>query len=141
MKKEKNDIDFVPYIESKAMKELGFDGKCFGFYYGSKNKFKRINKIKNSYDITKISETRSTLFVASPLYQQAFDWFRKTHELESYISPKLSYPDGFITGFEYYYSIIDSNGDYGDDGVYDFEEATIKRLRKLIEIVKERSNG
>lgn len=122
--------EFVPYKEALALKELGFDEVCHGQYdNGSEYKFIGM-KFRNS-------DSKNSVICALPLWQQAFRWFREKQDLQSHISPKLSYPDGFITGIEYYYSVLDSKGDYSDDGVYSYEEAQLACLRKLIKIVKD----
>ena len=114
--------EFVPYKPSLDMKELGFDEPCFGFYY-SNGKFIQIHTIGFPEDKKDC--------VLSPLYQQAFRWFRKKHGLHVII-------DGEIRP-----QIKDSNSkllfEYTKDGKYagfEYEEAELECLKKLIEIVK-----
>ena len=61
---------FVTYDQALALKELGFDEPCFG-YYNMKKKF-------NMGDYT-TKHWKSTCL--APLYQQAFRWFREEHGL------------------------------------------------------------
>ena len=67
MKKE-----FIPYEQALALKELGFDEPCLGYYTGDKMHFVlrplmlRANELE-SYVVT------------APLYQQAFRWFREKY--------------------------------------------------------------
>jgi hypothetical protein len=57
--------EFVSYNQALSLKELGFDEPCFG-WFGSTGIF-------NDWDATDIN---------APLYQQAFRWCRKKHNLE-----------------------------------------------------------
>ena len=57
--------EFIPYEQALALKELGFDEPCFGYFY-TKDKFFD-TKIKNSQLDEEVS-------VSSPLYQQAFQF-------------------------------------------------------------------
>jgi len=59
--------EFVPYTESLALKEIGFDEECLGYYFNKQLSF----GAKTSYGEV----------VEAPLYQQAFDWFEKTHSI------------------------------------------------------------
>ena len=67
--------EFVPYDIALAIKELGFDEPCFGFYsLHEKNK-----AVGGNYPCDGTN--------SAPLYQQAFRWFReelKDSALEPY---------------------------------------------------------
>ena len=75
--------EFVPYEESLALKELGFDEPCFGnynnltetirFIFGKTNEGCLVyNKVPGT-DIIVTSNER----ILAPLYQQAFRWLYK----------------------------------------------------------------
>jgi len=123
--------EFVPYKEALALKELGFDYCCFCSYNSE-------GKLAGNYGTYyKIHLSEVTI---APLFQQAFRWFREKYNLFSNISPKINYPDDYISGQAFHIEILDSySKELGyDDGVYSYEEAQDACLRKLIEIVKEK---
>ena len=68
MKKE-----FIPYEQASALKELGFDEPCLGWYASDGSLIK-------DYVTNKFNE-----FTVAPLYQQAFRWFREKYELSSWV--------------------------------------------------------
>jgi hypothetical protein len=103
--------EFIPYEEALALKELGFDEDCFGFY------IKEANNQACGGDYP-CNGTNS-----APLYQQAFRWFR-----EKYGFVNETYIPLFIT------KRISVNGDT-------YEEAELACLRKLIEIVNQNKDA
>ena len=79
MKKE-----FIPYAQALALQELGFNEPCFGswFNYEDKNIVVLLSEnIDGWYD-----HYADNLQVSSPLYRQAFRWFREKYFLHSYIT-------------------------------------------------------
>ena len=122
--------DFVTYNEALALKELGFDEPCLGYYTGDKMHFVlrplmlRANELE-SYVVT------------APLYQQAFRWFREKHGYFS--SPMQSTKP---SGIEYDWLItkeIDESRIFVKTVGYftTYEEAELECLKKLIKIVNE----
>ena len=63
--------EFVPYKEAVALKELGFDEECFGYYDIDKG-------YTNGYAFC-YSDVKSQLKngCSAPLYQQAFRWLHE----------------------------------------------------------------
>jgi hypothetical protein len=133
------EAEFIPYEQALALKELGFDEPCIGFYT-TKSTF------VSDYKVTKLQIDSLGLekCCLAPLYQQAFRWFRKKYNLDGSMSVDVwnkkttSYRiTGGIKG------IIEADS-YG--GLYDidskdydtYEEAELECLLKLIEIVKEK---
>jgi hypothetical protein len=127
--------EFIPYEESVALKELGFDESCFGYYNHNGSHFFKHKPKTDDKNLTK-----------APLYQQAFRWFRDVHGLYHTIWPEF-YKDGINFNWQilWYlpkdewtkYVISDGTGQYGDNGEYPSqEEAELTCLIKLIEIVK-----
>lgn len=122
--------EFVPYEEALALKELGFDESCFGWYNWTG---KELSLINNSY--IDIDPTPALL------YQQAFRWFQDNHDLFGCIDLQLCTPS-------HWYIRIDkiSINDYlyhseDDDLKFKtYEEAELACLRKLIEIVKNKKD-
>lgn len=102
--------EFLSYEQSLSLKELGFNEPCF--------------KYKDNTNFR-------------PLYQQAFRWFHKNHNLYSWVE-KLDISN------EYFYVINPHNlDDYKQGEKYSFktpEETESALIDKLIEIVKNKSN-
>jgi hypothetical protein len=120
--------EFVPYEQSLALKELGFDEPCFGFY----NNAEAIPYIKQ--DLTDELKLIYTGDFEAPLYQQAFRWFREKYNLDKVIYPTLgSEGNYYINIFKNYNS---DNSLYWNCSYETLEEAELGCLRKLIEIVK-----
>ena len=119
--------EFIPYTLALALKELGFDEPCFKKYIVG-----CLWSNPTTPEVYKHIHSNSSDCLA-PLYQQAFRWFRKKHGLHVIIDEEIR-PQ-----------IKDSNGkllfEYTKDGKYagfEYEEAELECLKKLIEIVKEK---
>jgi len=113
--------EFIPYEQALALKELGFDENCFGYFY--KKELVMAVLVKNNL---KMGEN----VTQAPLYQQAFRWFREKHKLNSYVKF-----DDSSQKFQFY--------SYNISGQYAFpfksyEETELVCLNKLIGIVKEK---
>ena len=110
--------DFVQYEEALALKELGFDEPCFGWFASDRTLVKEF--------------TEKTDFTLAPTYSQAFRWFREKYNLKSCIMFRTSMEDNK----EYYDWLIK-----GQEVVYrhfnTYEEAELACLQQLIKIVKE----
>ena len=143
MKKE-----FVTYEQALALKELGFDKKCYGHYdsTGELNtieEYARVNAdILHMLSKKFNSESYMKEMCSAPLKQQVFRWFRENYNLfceinvDKTMEPKFAYTikeyesTQFFDGFkedilsEYLY--------------YVYEEAEIACIDKLIEIVKQK---
>jgi hypothetical protein len=133
MKKE-----FIPYKQALALKKLGFDEPCFGYYYSMDNK-------KVGLEMYIDVRNQDVYYVSAPLYQQAFRWFREKYNL--YVEVKVE--DSVRLGEQKYYWII--FGEYksfegspwirclkdSKDVMFNtYEDAELECLKKLIEIVK-----
>ena len=107
--------EFIQYTEAIALKELGFDEKCLGYYIKNSSLWCNWLDVKFNDDPSNDKED----FVAdAPLYQQAFRWFREKHRLSHYDIRR-----------DYYIS---------EDGVRSYDDIELACLKKLIEIVKEK---
>ena len=118
--------DFIPYEKALALKELGFDDPCFGYYNYNGTYFFDYKPKTDDKNLTKAS-----------LYQQAFRWFREKHNLKSWVQEHIA--DTFI------YEIRPHVLTYykkGEIYVYaNYEEAELACLKKLIEIIKSQNNA
>jgi hypothetical protein len=120
--------EFINYSEALALKELGFDKTCFGFY-NIKGLF------APDYKVTKLQIDNLKLVECclAPTFSQAFRWFRERHDLTYHIVKKQKdlgkfYGGGIIKGGENYGKSFGSNFDT-------YEEAELECLKKLISIV------
>ena len=104
--------EFVPYEQSLALKELGFDEPCFSYYYNRELSF----GVRTSYGEV----------VEAPTFSQAFRWFREKY------GDYLLYSFGLIPHFTIIQNLII------EDSKTTYEEAELECLKKLIEIVKEK---
>lgn len=146
--------EFVPYDESYALKELGFDEHCFAAYYTDidknvKDKYDYRRKFsinyseEDDYVINKFSE-EFDYFISAPTYSQAFRWFREKRYYHIYLQ---SFPDKF---WNFVIEDISEKGYIRSDGskrnmprlitnsdLYkNYDDVQIACLKKLIEIIK-----
>jgi hypothetical protein len=128
--------EFVPYDIALAMKELGFNEECFAFW-NSQKQF-AMGVPQHTYRNSEI-DTRSGTYIGdkgayTPLYQQAFRWFREEHNQHCLIKyhSKPEYSIVVYNDLRVEYKSIDELNMYNS-----YEEAQDACLRKLIEIVKE----
>ena len=120
--------EFIPYEEALAMKELGFNEKCLTYYFEDGTFSDAVEEDEMAYrgDIRFLNHRNSyEENVSAPLYQQVFRWFRKNHDICSWV-------DKDKHGF----SFMLYNRDYTTTIKDTYEEAELACLKKLIEIVK-----
>ena len=150
--------EFVPYEQALALKELGFDEPCFTSYDDEK-RLRNLFDYKNSdYYLSApyIEDSRHwifnseltienfignkdlyTQFIAAPLYQQAFDWFREKHKLvvNQERDGGFWHFDIKDTSQENYEGVLEVKDGYRYMDSY--EDARLACLQKLIELAKE----
>jgi hypothetical protein len=130
--------EFAPYELALALKELGFDEPCFGWYAENKNLqispdvYKKwTSKPCNNSNIIIVFNSDC---VTAPTFSQAFRWFREKCLLEGIVEQA---DDFYWYKFSVYF--------YGKEGKQKisnglefktYEEAELACLIKLIEIVK-----
>ena len=141
--------EFVPYTEALALKELGFDEPCFGYYVdgelrginlgmeelgGVEPYYQRFGfHTLSNHDI----DNPNKIVATAPTFSQAFRWFRDKHELDSEIYMNHEYGVKIYTYLvlKLEKSIISHKSGYAvKQNTY--EEAELACLRHLIEIVK-----
>ena len=126
MKKE-----FIPYEQALELKELGFNEPCLAVYF---------NPTQELYFNKYVNEFNEDVRTLSPLYQQAFRWFREKYDLQCWVEPTGSdryscrYDGNDKTGYRWvgYLRNIDNEILF----YLTYEEAELACLKKLIEIVK-----
>lgn len=126
--------EFVTYEQALALKELGFDEFCFGFYSTS---YHGDNIILIQQDV---KGANHLVFkdVLAPLKQQVLRWFREKYEwyanISSWIHEELI---GTYHEFEIYGT---PNSAHGSIRFKTYEEAENAAIDKLITIAKQQDN-
>ena len=110
--------EFISYTEALALKKLGFNEPCFGFFYEDEE-----------FELCPVKNNNLMGYTNAPLYQQAFRWFREKYNIQLGIC--------HIHGK---FDCWTNDGDLFENGKYcnfkTYEEAELECLKKLIEIVK-----
>ena len=117
------DKEFIPYTQALALKELGFDETCFGYYLAS-TLFISNDIVYNSTNIPVIK---------APTYSQAFRWFRENYGYD------ISIKKGTMKSYKFEIQKLVYEGDdylFNDFSFVTYEKAELACLIKLIEIVK-----
>ncbi len=124
--------EFLPYEIALAMKSIGFDEPCFGFY---ENKIlKPTSYVSDFKNGTNHNVDFDNVFklIPAPLYQQCWRWFREKYRLDGK-------PEYFLNDW-YCFIINDMEGKDTSRRLFtefpSHEEAELECLVKLIEIVK-----
>ena len=136
--------EFTPYEQALALKELGFDELCLGFYLNGHDKVISIGT-------DRVFTSNNLPVVKAPLYQQAFRWFREKYNLHR----RITYYDPIkaqeLNHADYQGGIYASAASWFDGSLYiphdsywklenspydTYEEIELECLKKLIEIVK-----
>ena len=119
--------EFVDYNTALALKKLGFDEPCLAYYENN--------------DLTHgmLNDIGKRRYLQTPLYQQAFRWFRDKHDLPSEVR--------FVANLEVYDYRITKIGVGYTNSFYDgvrptsafksYEEAELECLKQLIKIINE----
>ena len=126
--------EFIPYEQALALKELGFDEPCLGFYNHQGQLILMTQEDENSIQVYKNSYVKLGKQYAVPLHQQAFRWFREKYDIIHEIVRKedrnhrefiawVYVENGKIEVIPYWNALT-------------YEEVELACLMKLIEIVK-----
>jgi len=129
MKKE-----FVSYEQALALKELGFDEKCYGHYNSTQELNTIEDYLKVGADIFMLSKKFNSEFYmkemcSAPLKQQVFRWFREKYDLLCYIRK---------VGSNYWYNIDIEDGNEFEGRFDTYEEAEDACINRLIKISKQK---
>ncbi len=131
--------EFVPYVLSVELKELGFNEPCFKVY--DNMGFLQEESVMNTCEIECDCILERYL---APLYQQAFRWFREKYQIDSWITKEHKYQNPFCWYIQD--NITEYNSDFRTNGLtfetffQTHKEAELACLNKLIEIVKEKQH-
>jgi hypothetical protein len=125
--------EFIPYEEALALKELGFDEPCFGYYVGlgdnKETPFKLI-QIQSEKEQFKWVDN----VCHAPLYQQAFRWFAEKYKIEGIpqrADERKWYKFRIYELYEDCKIVISAELYFNS-----YEEAQLGCLKKLINIIK-----
>jgi len=127
MKKE-----FITYEQAVALKDLGFDEPCFGFYNHQGQLILMTQEDENSIQVYKNSYVKLGKQYAAPLKSQIFRWFREKYNMHrncELISSGWLYKTCNLKEYTIEHNVL-----VGKFKTY--EEAEQACLDKLIEIVK-----
>jgi hypothetical protein len=121
---------FVTYNQSLALKMLGFDEPCFGWYEHNGNFY-------YCYQEGLVPPSPSKKLIKgcclAPLKSQVFEWFRKNHSIHGIVS--------YYGKSQWNIEILDYKGNeliqIEDNTFWSYEEAESACIDKLIEIIKD----
>lgn len=119
--------EFIPYEQALALKELGLDESCLAYF--TENARGKGDKLQ--FFVEPVDCNDDYVFVAAPLFSQAFRWFREKYKLCNNL--------GYTKPWKYSYHITSleiSKTFEVIDGFNTYEEAELECLKKLIELVK-----
>ena len=137
--------EFVPYELALKLKELGFKEECMGLYEEVDNNIKLLyaDPVVTLYLLNTAKHEGRIYHCKSPLWQQAFDWFREEKDLLNHLTTHLNTwgEDGALETYYGYRIMIDKDGWKCDvweklSKYETYEEARQACLEKLIEIVE-----
>ena len=123
--------EFIPYEQALELKELGFDEDVIAYW--EKNSLLKPIPMSDFINSFPVNDYPKADWIAAPLYQQAFRWFREKYSINSWIINAEDNNNAFKPFFR---------GNNIDEHLVDFyntyEEAELACLKKLIEIAKNR---
>jgi len=131
---EELEQEFIPFEVALALKELGFDKTCFAYFVLRTKEFRLIED--ENFSTSGYSGSVDFL-ICTPLYQQAFKFFRdkglRPHNFRTVFSQETTH------GF----AIHSIHGILGEVKAETYEEAELLCIKKMIEIVQEhnKKNG
>jgi hypothetical protein len=116
--------DFVPYEETLALRGLGFDEPCFGWWFAD----------EKMLIVEKSTKSTSENIVQAPTFSQAFRWFREKYDLASHIA---TYWQHDWNNYSYQYYFVEDKIEWnGIEHYKTYEEAELACLRKLISLAQ-----
>lgn len=116
--------EFCTYNQALRLKALGFNEPCFSFYMGGFEELGRIKYVNPS----NVAETN----VLAPTFSQAFRWFRKNYELDSFVRKIIGTDGDKLYCYEIFKTVLSNS-------YTSHEEAELACLDKLLEIVETKS--
>jgi hypothetical protein len=130
--------EFIPYELALALKELGFNEPCFGWFRSTlipsnfTEYFLETEFGMNESPSDWVNSNFLDKACSAPLYQQAFRWFREKRGLYGYPFSQSSQTNIWFK----YFIQQEWKDQITSDSFNTHEEAELECLKKLIEIVK-----
>ena len=122
--------EFITYEQALELKELGFDEDVIAYW--EKNSLLKPIPMSDFINSFPVNDYPKADWIAAPLYQQAFRWFREKYSINSWIINAEDNNNAFKPFFR---------GNNIDEHLVDFyntyEEAEQLLLKTLIKILKE----
>jgi len=139
--------EFIPWDESLALKEFGFDEVCLYQYYLSDNNKNMLEYYENGITNTELDDLTDKIdeenieygnelqgpSCTAVLYQQAFKWFDKNTDFRGFV---VTTTDGSSFGWATI-DLFTKKKTVCEIGYSSRQEAELECIRKLIEIGKE----
>jgi hypothetical protein len=132
--------DFTPYKEALELKELGFTEDCLGYYNIDPYFPKPLFNLQKPFD--------HEWCLPTPLYQQAFKFFREKYQINTEIRRTWRYSSNynptetFIRFSIYNFKLDRESKEYilyiSTKAHNTYEEAELACLKKIIKIVKKK---
>lgn len=122
---------FIPYNEALEIKQLGFDGQCFGFYTDSKHYRRFVANSGNNSDVKSMFQEEAKKAPTALTYSQAFKFFRDKYKLSGIPNQggySIFEKDDINVFWECIVDEIDET----------YTKAELECLKKLILIVKQK---
>lgn len=127
--------EFVTYNIALRMKAIGFNEPCIAY---ATLEYSDVVHCGIGFKIHKESDLPTKPF-GVPTWQSAFEWFRKNHDLDSYLMPARLETKKV---YDYYIWFINEEGKkdlfIGMNNQYSYEVAELVCLVELIKIVEEK---
>jgi hypothetical protein len=124
--------EFVPHEQALALKELGFDEPCMGYYLCKNSAFGIQDLLITTEHIDLLPYDSSSC--KAPTFSQAFRWFREKYNIVHNTPPIYADETNTKIEFWFWFDNVENNWDLVFYNTY--EEAELECLKKLIEIVK-----
>ena len=136
-------MEFVPYIQSHDLKDLGFKQPCFAEYrqWDGSNPWLQLYQ-DLSESSTDPADFQYTTECLAPTFSQAFSFFREKHGMSFHISDYYNQESRKLYGRAFQIFINDRqqifqySSSSGVELYYTYPEAELACLKKLIEIIK-----
>lgn len=129
---------FIPFKQALALNKLGYKEDCLAYFINKHLQTTAYNTLKQA-DLDKLNKGKEeNTFIAAPLWQQAFDWFRTTYSLASYLDRDGGWWIPTIKDFtmEDFEPPREQEIEYACFNTY--EEARLACLKKLIELIQDK---
>ena len=136
--------EFTPYDLALALKELGFDEPCFGYYENKTKELKPTHGLIFEWFNGTNDNDGFEWKISAPTFSQAFRWFREKYKIIGKVNDNSILENTYSISIS---KIFDSHILYANgrnhnlkdkQGFTTYEEAELECLKKLIEIVKQK---